>query len=480
MRCQYLTGKKEIQENVKFGMIVFVLLLISSMSFWYADTNSNVRHSINIWKTLFEGRFFEFYSYNIVSAQMGETWHMAGYEVPLYCIMALWNFPLYIIEKIIGKNILNYFAAKVYAKLFFILLTFVVGRLTEKIAIACGLDEQKSEKSFYLFISNAAVFSAICVCGQIDIIGLTFILLAFLAYLKNEKIKFYILFAIAFECKFFALFVFIPLILLREKNILKILAKVGFPIIVMYVINLPFRIIDPDGVSIKSIFSDVVIKEILEMKLGFMGEQLPYIFILFGGVCILAYLTQIDNSKDNGLKYIYFAFLGLASTLTLFSSPYRMIYLIPFFVILFVSKEQNFKLRFLIYNAIMISLICGYLIDFDFCYGYDFMHEMFWDKVVPFRKFEMINLERVTGIIKSAEFYGIWTIFYSVFIIYLMGFVYCHFPEKKDYIVFHDVSEGKISNKAYVWSLLASFLTTNISIFFIAFSVLRNVFYKFF
>lgn len=400
--------------------------------------------------------------------------------MPLYCIMALWNLPLYIIERIIKKNILNFFVAKVYAKLFFILLTFIVGRLTEKIALYSGLDKNKSEKCFFLFISNAVVFSSVCICGQIDIIGLIFILLAFLAFLKNEKIKFYILFAIAFECKFFALFVFIPLILLKEKNILKILIKVGFPVIVMYIINIPFSIFDPAGVSNKSIVSEVVIKEILEMKLGFMGQQLPYIFILFGGVCILAYLTQIDNKKDNSLINIYFAFLGLAAALTIFSSPYRMIYLIPFLVILFLSEERNFKLRFLIYNAVMISLICGYLVDYDFCYGYDFMHNMFLDIVVPFRKFEMFNLERLTEIIKSEEFYGIWTIFYSIFIIYILGFAYCHFPGKKECFVFDNYPEEKIGNKDMSWSLVFSYLVTNVSLILIAFSVLRNIYYKFF
>lgn len=480
MQHRSLNIKFQIQENTKLSIIVFIFLFISSMSFWYADTNSNVRHSMNIWNALFEGHFFDFYSYNITSAAIGETWHTAGYEVPIYCILALWNFPLYIIEKIIGKNILNFFVAKVYAKLFFILLTFFVGKLTEKIALLCDMSAEKSKNSYFLFISNAAVFSAVCVCGQIDIIGLTFILLALLAFLKNENIKFYIFYAIAFECKFFALFVFIPLILLREKNIFKILVKVGFPVIVMYMINLPFSIMDSGGVGAKKDFSGVVIKEILEMKLGFMGEQLPYIFILFGGVCILAYLTQLDQKKNNTLRYIYFAFLGLTATLTLFASPYRMIYLIPFLAILFVDKEHNYKLRFLIYNVAMVCLISGYLVEFDFCYGYDFMHNMFWDIVIPFRKFEMFNLELLTGVIQSEEFYGIWTIFYSIFITYIIGFAYCHFPEKKECIIFNEYSEKKIGKKEYIWGLAASYLITNISILFIAFSVFRNIYYKFF
>lgn len=277
-------------------LIAFLFIVLSAVSFWYGDIQSNVRHSMNIWKALFEGRFFEFYSYNLVSLEIGETPHGGGYEVLLYLIMAIWNLPLYVIERLIGTDILAFFPARVYAKLMLVLFAVFAGKLTKRIALLCGLREEKADECCYLFLGNAVVFSSVSVTGQIDIIGLVFILLAFTAYLKKENVKFYLWFILSISCKFFALFVFIPLILIREKNIIKVLLKIGLPIGIVQAVNIPFQIADPVGVAHKSEPTGVVIEELLNMKIPFLGQNLPYIFLLLGGcVCWRFYVRRKEK-----------------------------------------------------------------------------------------------------------------------------------------------------------------------------------------
>lgn len=473
---------KFFHKNRKYIM-VFFLLFISSMSFWYMDTQSNTRHSMNIWKALFEGRFFEFYSYNIASAVNGETVHKAVYEVFLYTVLAIWNLPLYIIEKIIGGNILDFFPAKVYAKLFLIVLVFAAGKLTEQIAVQCGLEKEKAEECFFLFVGSAAVFSSSAVIGQIDIIGLVFILSALLAYMKNEKLKFYILFIMAYQCKFFAMVVFIPLILLKEKNPIKILIKVGLPVVIANIINIPFKIADPAGMEYKSEIVGVEIDNMLAVKQEFMGTELPYILLLFGGVCMLAYLIKEKNDYEKNLQYIYYAFIGLAAAFFVFSSPYRTIYIIPFMVILLVKEERNYNIRFILFHAVMVGLLLGNIIEFRWCYDFAIMYDMLCDILLPFHKFELLGVDQLSHMIRSEQFHNIWTIFYSLFVVYLIGFAFVHFPGRKEHTIFNDCDkskEDKMEEKKYLFVFIINYLVSNIAVVLLIFSVIRNIFYKFY
>lgn len=473
---------KRILSKDKKIIIIFALLLISCMSFWYRDSQAVVRHSMNIWKALFEGRFFEFYSYNFVTLSSGETMPGAGYEVFLYLIFAIWNLPLYIFEQFLnGRDILDFFAARVYAKLFLVILVYGVGKLTESIALCCGLDKKKAEQCFYLFVISPAVFSSVTVCGQIDIIGLVFILLGFRAYLENKSLQFYIWFICAIQCKTFALFVFIPLVLLKEKNIIKILLKIALPILIMQVINIPFLLNDPMGVASKSIFSEVVINELLAMKLNFMGQGLPYIFLMFGAVCMLAYLSKPKDEKNN-LFYVYFAFLGWIAVLLLFASPYRLIYLIPFIVILFMSKEENFYLRYILFSMVMVIVILGYLKEFNWCYDFSSMYNMLWDILIPFRKFELIGIKQLP--ILGEDHYGLWTIFYSIFVVYGLCFAYVHFPGKREnglntYVFdkVEKIDKNKERMMFYFFTFI-NYLVTNIAVILLLISVLCNIINK--
>lgn len=406
-----------------------------------------------------------------------------------------------------GYDILDFFLARVYAKSFLVLLTYLAGKLTERIALRCGLDEEKADRCFYLFASSAVVFSSVSVCGQNDIIGLVFCLLAFLTYLENKTVRFYICFFFALQCKLFALFIFIPLILLKEKKIIKILLKIGIPICIMKMINIPFQLADPVGVAHKSAPADIVIEELLRMKMGFMGLDLSCIFLLFGGVCMLAYLFRLDSYekymerniwKDiimrRELVYVYFAYLGLAAMLLLFSSPYRMIYLIPFMVILLVSKKGNFNLRFILFHATMISLIFGYIKEFYWCYDFTFMHNMLADLIIPFHKFELLGVEQLFLRILGDDPYGIWTIFYSVFVVYAAGFAYIHFSGRKesDFLKAFLFSEENADKKPdepmnskgmerrYWISLFANYFVVNIAVILLFVSVLRNIINKIF
>ena len=77
----------------------------------------------------------------------------------------------------------------------------------------------------YLFLSSAVVFVEIGLVGQLDVLAFPFLLLGIYYYQRKNYKKFILFFSIAISFKLFPLFIFIPLVLLYEKNVLKIIFK---------------------------------------------------------------------------------------------------------------------------------------------------------------------------------------------------------------------------------------------------------------
>lgn len=187
--------------------------------------------------------------------------------------------------------------------------------------------------------------------------------------------------------------------------------------------------------------------------------------------------------EDTCREYVYYAFLGLTSVLLGLSSPYRHIYIIPFMIILLVSKERNYRVRFVLFQAVMLFFILGCIIEFDWCYDFEIMKNMFWDIMIPFRKFELLGVGQISSMLLNDDLYGIWTIFYSMFVIYILGFSYLHFPRKRGEGYFEDetaITEERLTGKSYYVSIVLNYLITNIAVVLLFISVIRNIINKIF
>lgn len=65
------------------------------------------------------------------------------------------------------------------------------------------------------------VLYPVFICGQLDVISMTFILLGIYRYLKEDIRGFWLSFVVAVPFKMFALILALPLILIKQKNLLK-------------------------------------------------------------------------------------------------------------------------------------------------------------------------------------------------------------------------------------------------------------------
>ena len=452
----------------KRNLFLIFILLFTTICFYYEDTLSNTRQGINLWKSLFSGQFFQYYSFNVQSKLAGEMFFDANYDMFLNLILAIWSFPLYIAELIVGTDIQNYFLARAWSKLFYPLAILHAGYLIKKIVLELNSDEESAENAFFMFSSGALVLTSGLIIGQVDIIGTIFILYAFLAFLKNRKIAFLLFFCLAVQCKSFAIFLYIPLILLKEKRILKIIPEILLPLLVTYLIGLPFSILDPTGVATKRPRLWLMLDFMTRTKISLMGVDIPVLFLLFIAVCMFAYRKNVPSKEAMPKWYMYICILGMLPILIgQLSYPQWMIYIIPFLVILHVTNpdQETAVRRLFLECAGTLSLLVGYMVRFQYVFNYDNLEKMLLNVLLSFDSSKPDLVYSFSSFIQDEKYFNVWTVSYGVFLVWIIGFMAEHYPDKK--IACTAITE---ENKK-LYSLLlnarawAGFLLCNIPVF---------------
>lgn len=461
--------KKENRESNLFykKIIILVILLIVTSMYYYIDVNSNIRHGMNIWKSLFDGEFFKFYSVNLEARDAGLVVHEANYGIFQYFVIGVWQLPLFIIEKIFGGNVLNYAVARIWGKSYLLVALCISCRYLKKIARNLGVEERYLDYVVMFFMSSAITMFCLCNVGQTDIVAVTFTLVAFW-YLFTEdgnkhflNIKFIVFFTLASLCKDFALFIFIPVILYKEKNLIKIALNSCIPVIVSFIIELPFKIVDKVGTSAKSPRLWNMIAKMMENRINLMGVDVPILLLIFVSICMIAYIMHTET----GLKAKrWMLFWGYLSILTLFLStytyPYWLIYVLPFTVLFFFMNSDRIFQFWLLDCIASCSIVVGFMVEFAFIFGNSNLSfiednaDVSQGMIVRFSEF-----------IKANHYHNVWALAYAVFIVWTLILavlncpVYVEKKELKGEKLEFSTKELKCSFELLLWlRMIASFI----------------------
>lgn len=455
--------KKEFNKSKIFAII---LLLLTSVSFYYVDINSNIRQGMNVWEALFSGRFFHYYNINLASVENGEMIHPANYDMAMNVLMGIWQLPLYILEKLLKTNIQNYVLARIWGGLYPVVAIILSGNVLKRIALLFQMSEEQAENVTFMFMTATYALTSSCVVGQADSIGVLFILLALENLLKNDNKKFLLFYILVAQCKFFALFLFIPIILLKEKNLIKIALQVFPPLVISFLIDLPFKIIDPLGTAPKKSRLHNMLYEMTENRISVMGIDIPIIFILFSLICLYVYFRNKPGENECGRWYLY---TGLCSMLSVFACfltvPYWLIYISPFICILVFMEKRSLNRALFIEAIASLCLTVGFIIKFPYVYD---VHNLLLAQVYPLNADSMEILGMFSDFISQYKYCDAWTLSYGIFIAWAVGFLIYYFPEqlkKKE----NDEKENQESSK-YIQPILwlraiGGYLICNISIF---------------
>lgn len=355
----------------KFEWIMLVIIcMVLFVSHSYNDIIITTRQAVNLWSILFDGKIFDFYllNENIVSGNLHYTVPQgAAYDFSIYVIFAVWNFPLWLVEKYRSIDIMNSVLCLMWSKALLVVFLYLSTFTIRKICIVLGYAPYKTKWCTYIFLSSAFIFTSLFIMSQYDVIGLFFILNGVLLYLRGSMNKSVVWFALAISFKLFALFVFIPLLLLKEKKIYKLAVYGGFGISFTVALKLIFAVLSTkSSLTTQTSFTSFLTNNGISLSYGNVSLFFIAIVIFY----IFCYLKQVNDTSELHKYSIYVSCVAFAIFFVFaYSYPYWIILWVPFIILMIFQNPGKIKENMLIETLLTISMIVAQMITFDWCYG---------------------------------------------------------------------------------------------------------------
>ncbi|MCI0502362.1 MAG: hypothetical protein L0Y48_02095 [Fusobacteria bacterium] len=332
-------------------LLFFIIAAICFITFQQPDLIHTGGSSI----AYLNGHILDFYDYNV--QYVGGN----AYLPSTYIMFAIWNIPIYLLNILTLPGMRNVpWIAIMWFKLLPSIFYIISGYLIYKIGVDNGIGIKKSKMMAFIFLTAPLAIFSQFIFGQYDIFTVFFILLGLYFYFKNDMWKFIIFFGIAMTFKYFALLIFIPLLLLKEKNILKILRNgllAALPLLVEILIY--FK-----STAFKSGVFGFNAKNYL-FNAGFETTytSISIVIVLFMVIVAWAYFTKIVDDKSLFKWSIYFSniVLFLIFGLSMWH-PQWLILAVPFMVIsAIINKHFD---TFMIIDIILMLVFTIFTVNF--------------------------------------------------------------------------------------------------------------------
>ncbi len=344
--------------------LAFIVLIVPFVSFFYADTAAFLMYEIKFAEGILHGDILMPYR-DVVRVKSAMGWEISSlsvYDLPLNLVFGIWGIPLYLWCSRSGELVINFpesFLQMLYGKSVLLIAFIFSALLVYKICRAININSQKSRWGAYIYFTSAMSISVIGVVGQCDIFCVCLTLLGLLAYIKNDNKKFLFWFIIAIQFKQFAFFVFMPLLLLREKNLLKIAGKLFLLAVVMLLCNLPLMLVS-ESAKKRAGFTLGMLERLLYNRLPFFHGNLRVFIILFGALCIYCWLHEYKDSQDRDSINHHIIFTAMLSFIIFFTSfpsyPYWFMHMIPYLAIMSIYNRIDSR-KFLLFESLSIAAV---------------------------------------------------------------------------------------------------------------------------
>lgn len=227
---------KKISEN-KVTLFDWLLFGIIAFFCYISMQQIDLLYTAGSSYSLLNGHILDYYDFN------NERELFCGYQISTYVLFAIWNIPLYLSGMVTEPSVYTSYLAVMWYKLLPCLLYFGSAIVLYKLCVFCGFSKKKAQIAAFAFVTNPiGIYSQFCF-GQYDIFTVFPILLGLLFYFSFKKgslLVFSLLLGVACTFKYFAFLIFVPLLFLREKNILKLCGYCIVFFIPLSIVVLPF------------------------------------------------------------------------------------------------------------------------------------------------------------------------------------------------------------------------------------------------
>ena len=368
--------------------IAAVLFMFLFMSFCYADTASIIRYEVGFAESMLKGDVKDLYGITYNSILYAKDNGLRGssfptYDLPMNIVLGIWGIPLYLYKACTNApDIGESFGQMLYGKSILLPALIITIILVYKICLALGTDKSRALWGAYLYFTSAIVTSAVAIVGQCDVIGMTLILAGLLAFIRHEDRKFMMFFVLAMPFKMYAMFFFLPLMLLREKRLHAIIMKVLAACSLNILCTLSL-IGNYEALRSKSAFNVGMLFKLVSVKLPVLHSNASLFVLLFGFLCVWCYLHEESNDNASNMRLINF--VSVLSAVTLFISfpsyPYWFVYIAPYLAICSVFCHWQSKNIILFESLGMSALCCSNYIIYYWCYDIPNTVNMFLHRI---------------------------------------------------------------------------------------------------
>lgn len=432
------------------------------------DTHSIIRCGIDVFRSVFAGRFDDFYAFAKESQLAGLMGHEPTYDIIFYLTVGIWELPIAVIETVLHASFVRNVLVIVYSKTLLLLFVAFSAEMIRKIALELEISEQNAKWAKFMFLTSGFIYAYTCIAGQYDIIGIFFSLVGVYYYLKGNMKKFGLLFIVAVQYKFFPLFVFLPLLLLKEKNIGKIILYLTGPVISVLLFRIPFM---DDGFAImeKNAINADMVDRIFGNRIAIFETEIPLSFLFIGAVCIWCYLKDVDMAER---KYyaVWVPFLSLGLLFLSFPFfPYWILYLIPWIPLLYYMRNDMTERFFWIETGMTVSIMLAQFSHFYWVFEIDNTKGLLLDMIYRFERIE--NPFMVVDVMCALDIDAYEFLFYGLYILCLVFLIVLLRP-KKEIIYKNDVFDSRgVLYKRFV----IQYMIGALPVFLYIGSVLRNI-----
>ncbi len=331
----------------RFKQVSVILLAIALSAgfllFFYQDIGDTLDNAVMFTECMLDGQPLAFYEYSAKNASP-DTVYSANYNIALYALFAIWNLPTSILHIVNGFDYTQSVPALLWAKLMVVFFYFLIAREMTKLVKILAPDQKDAPKtSVYLLLSSLCAFVPALIAVQYDCIALWFMLVALRLYAQKKDFLCILVFALSVPFKLFSLFLLIPVVLLRHKNVFKILLCLLPVLIPSALLAIPYKedayylaaIASQNGDAIRLILDGTI--SINDMQLGVNPFLIAY-FLL----CLYAYAKKAPDAISEGKMAVYLGFIAFAafSSLTPIRSYWIVLY-VPFLAMLVSIHKGN-------------------------------------------------------------------------------------------------------------------------------------------
>mgnify|MGYP004567473933 CR=1 FL=1 len=413
-------------------LLWFILFLVPFASIMYGDTKAFVHYGVNFWRSVTEGGgiryFYEFSNAmldNYKANNIGGAYDVI-YDFPVYILFGIWNFPLWLTLRFAGIEETSCFWTMLYSKSIYLVAIGITAYLIYKVCRNIDVKKEHAKWAAFLFVSSMTVFTEIGIAGQLDVIGMPFSLLGIYYFQKKDKWKFIAFFSLAVSFKQFPLFVFIPLLFLIEKNVIKIVIDFCAVMAVTVLSGLPFPK-NTVAMQVKEQVRNRFMESFLGVKAPLFNSAIPIIVLLIGGICVFCYCKTL---KDKDELQQYSVFIPTLIMFVLFvgfdSNPYWFIHLAPYMAILMVYNSEQFN-RIALFE--IVGMICLTLYQYGqnyWIYDSEWARGMLLDQIFD-APTQLISMELLAGYTRMTEYAFV---FFAGYILCIIACLSLSLPSK--------------------------------------------------